>query len=177
MTGMAWEATEADDPALKTKSGLVSFEEFVGAEHARLFRALYLVTGSRQEAEEIMQDAFLALWERWDRVGSMEDPTGYLFRTAMNIFRKRVRRALLALRRTVALAPQEDPYEAVDSRQIVFAALKTLHPKARAAIVLTSLEGYTSEEAAAMLGTSAGVVRALASRARAAIKQAVGEQQ
>jgi hypothetical protein len=68
------------------------FEAFVEAQHTRLFRALYLVTGNRQEAEEIIQDAFVAVWERWDRVPLMDDPTGYLFRTAMNVFRKRSRR-------------------------------------------------------------------------------------
>ena len=44
------------------------FEVFFGSEHARLFGALCLVTGDRHEAEEIMQDAFLRLWERWDQV-------------------------------------------------------------------------------------------------------------
>jgi RNA polymerase sigma factor (sigma-70 family) len=155
--------------------GTHSFEAFVEAQHARLFRALYLVTGNRQEAEEIMQDAFVAVWERWDRVALMDNPTGYLFRTAMNVFRKRSRRALLALRRTLAFASREDPYEAVDSRQVVFAALKTLRPRERAAIVLTSLEGYTSDEAAVLLGTSASAVRVLASRGRESLRRAVGE--
>jgi DNA-directed RNA polymerase specialized sigma24 family protein len=48
------------------------FEEFFGAEHARLFGALCFVTGDRHEAEEIMQDAFLRMWERaGTRSGSM----------------------------------------------------------------------------------------------------------
>ena len=53
-----------------------SFEAFFEAEHERLFRALYLVTGNAQEAEELMQDAFVAVWERWDRVSGMDEPTG-----------------------------------------------------------------------------------------------------
>src|SRR5205823_649439 len=99
---------EAHDVAGEAEPTPPTFEEFVESESARLFRALYLVTGSRHEAEEVMQDAFLAVWERWGRVGAMEDPTGYLFRTAMNAFRKRLRRASLAVRRTMALAPRED---------------------------------------------------------------------
>jgi DNA-directed RNA polymerase specialized sigma24 family protein len=59
---------------------LPRFEESFDDEHERLFKALYFVTGSRQDAEEIMQDAFMKLWERWDQIGRISDPTGYLFR-------------------------------------------------------------------------------------------------
>ena len=51
------------------------FDEFFEEEHERLFKALYFVTGNRHDAEELMQDAFLRLWERWDRsTGSMTPP-------------------------------------------------------------------------------------------------------
>ena len=46
----------------------ISFEAFFDAEARALFRRLCAVTGNSAEAEEIMQDAFLALWERWDRI-------------------------------------------------------------------------------------------------------------
>ena len=46
-----------------------------------------------------MQDAFLRMWERWDE-GRFDDPSAYLFRTAMNVFRNRYRRSALGLRRT-----------------------------------------------------------------------------
>ena len=65
-----------------------SFEDFFEAESPALFLRLCLITGNRHEAEEVMQDAFLSLFERWDRVRDMEDPTGYLYRTA---FHARVR--------------------------------------------------------------------------------------
>jgi RNA polymerase sigma-70 factor (ECF subfamily) len=152
-----------------------SFEDLVRAESARLFRALCLITGNRQESEEIMQDAFLAIWERWDRVGAMNDPTGYLFRTAMNAFRRRTRRAALAVKRAVAMTPPEDPFSGVDTRRDVADALASLDRKQRAAIVLTGLLGYTSEEAGQMLGMSAGSVRVLASRARSHLRTAIGE--
>jgi hypothetical protein len=35
-----------------------------------------------------MQEAFLKLCERWDRVSGLEDPVGDLYRTAMNVFRR-----------------------------------------------------------------------------------------
>ena len=51
-----------------------SFEAFFRQESERVFRALWLVTGNPAEAEEITQDAFLASWERWDRVSAMDNP-------------------------------------------------------------------------------------------------------
>jgi hypothetical protein len=80
----------------------LSFESFFDAEAQTLFRRLCVITGNTAEAEEIMQDAFLALWERWDRVATLDDPTGYLYRTAMNGFRKRRRRASHAVRHSLA---------------------------------------------------------------------------
>ena len=80
----------------------LEFDAFFQRHHPRLFAALCLTTGSRHEAEEIAQDAFLKLLERWDRVTQMDDPAGYLFTTAMNLFRKRYRRAKLASRLPLA---------------------------------------------------------------------------
>jgi RNA polymerase sigma-70 factor (ECF subfamily) len=154
-----------------------SFEELFDSEHARLFGALCLVTGDRHEAEEIMQDAFLRLWERWDRIAGLDDPQAYLFRTAMNVFRNRYRRAALALRRTVSLAPTEDAFATVEDRDVVVRALRSLTPDQRAAVVLTSYVGLTSEEAGRALGMRAGTVRTLATRARAAIREKAGELQ
>ena len=45
-----------------------------------------------------MQDAFLRLYERWDRMDEIDDPKAYLYRTAFNVWNKRSRRAARALR-------------------------------------------------------------------------------
>ena len=152
-----------------------SFEEFFEAEHARLFGALCLVTGDRHEAEEVMQDAFLRLWERWDRVSRVDDPSGYLFRTAMNVFRNRYRRAALALRRTISLAPAEDALATVEDRDVVVRALRGLSPDQRAAVILTGYVGMSSGEAGRALGMRASTVRTLSTRARAAIREQEGD--
>jgi RNA polymerase sigma-70 factor, ECF subfamily len=111
---------------------VMTFEGFYHAESLTLFRRLWLVTGNRAEAEEIMQEAFLKVWERWDRVGSMDDPVGYLYRTAMNVFRKRYRRAALALGRTVGRAPGNDDFADVEDRDLVRRVLGALPPRQRA---------------------------------------------
>jgi RNA polymerase sigma-70 factor (ECF subfamily) len=151
------------------------FEDFFGSEHARLFGALCLVTGDRHEAEEITQDAFLRLWERWDRVRGLDDRSAYLFRTAMNVFRNRYRRTALGVRKTLSLAPNEDAFSTVEDRDVVVRAIRGLTPDQRAAVILTGYVGLTSEEAGEMLGMRASAVRTLATRARAAIRAKAGE--
>jgi RNA polymerase sigma-70 factor, ECF subfamily len=152
-----------------------TFEEFVAEEHVRLFGALCLVTGDRYEAEDIMQDAFVRLLERWPRVRSLEDPVGYLYRTAMNVLRHRHRRAALALRRAVALAPRGDDLAVAEDRELVLHALAEIPIDQRAALVVTALLGFSSDEAADILGARSSTVRARATRARAALRDRIGD--
>jgi RNA polymerase sigma-70 factor, ECF subfamily len=152
-----------------------SFESFFREEQASLYRALWLLTRNGHEAEELMQDAFLRLWERWERVGSLEDPVGYLYRTAMNLFRSRLRRAAVAVRRAVGHLPARDPLGEVEEREAVARALGALTRRQRAAVVLTDLLGFTSDEAGAALGISGSTVRVLTSRARATLEKELGD--
>jgi RNA polymerase sigma-70 factor (ECF subfamily) len=151
------------------EAGPADFESFFRTEHARLFRAMYVVTGSPHEAEELMQEAFLRTWERWDRVGGMDDPAGYLYRSAMNLFRSRYRRTRGALRRLGGTAAQRDEFALSDERDAIARAMKQLAPRQRAALVLTEWLGYGSEEAGRMLGVRAGTIRALGHQARVAL--------
>lgn len=153
-----------------TDSGSGGFEEFFRAEHARLLRALYLVTGSVEEANEVAQDALVRVWERWDRVRDMDDPTGYLYRTAMNVHRSTLRRTRRAVGRVVRTGPGRDPFADADDRDQVTRALRGLAPRQRAALVLTEMLGYGSDEAGRILGVKAASVRALASQGRAALR-------
>jgi RNA polymerase sigma-70 factor (ECF subfamily) len=157
-------------PSGRTDSFAVFFEDH----HADLFGALYLITRNRHEAEEIMQDAFLKVLERWERVGSLEDPVGYLYRTAMNLFRKRWKRASVMLRRTVGLSPRDDEISVLETQVDVARALASLSPRQRAVIVLMELLEFSSEEAGRMLGIAPGTERMHASRGRRALADMLG---
>src|SRR5262245_32915135 len=150
------------------------FEEFYDATFRRVFTALCLVTGDRHEAEEIAQEAFLKMFERWDRLGVLEDPTGYVFRVSMNVFRNRFRRSSLALRRAISLAPPAtDELAAVETRDEVVRLLADLDSRQRAAVLLTAILDYSAEETGEMLGMRASSVRSLTTRARARMKDKV----
>jgi RNA polymerase sigma-70 factor (ECF subfamily) len=163
----------AETPTVGPLEGSRTFETLYDAEAQTLFRRLWLMTGNRSEAEELMQDAFLKVWERWERVYTMDDPVGYLYRTAMNLFRKRYRRAVLAIRRTIGLAPSRDDFADADDRETVRRVLSTLPPRQRAALVLTELLGYSPSEAGHTLGVQASTVRSLSHQGRASFRAAM----
>ena len=149
----------------------LSFEELFLDVHDRLYRALYFITGSSTDAEELMQDAFLKLWERWDRIEQINDPVAYLFRSALNGFRMRMRRTRLAARRLMPLATAEDPFDDVNVREDVRRMLRRLPPRQRTALVLTEIFGYSSEQAARIMRIRPTTVRVLASQGRSALRE------
>src|SRR4029450_11434594 len=155
--------------------GLLDFEAFFEREKGPLFRALCLVTRNRFEAEELTQDAFLSLYEHWDRVGTMDDPSGYLYRTALNAFRSWHRRSALAAKRTIGLTRADDTIAMIDEQDAVVRSLQPLSPRQRAAVVLVDLLGYSSEEAGEIPGISASTVRTYAERAHRDLKARMDE--
>jgi len=151
-------------------SAQTEFRRFFEAEHRRLVTALYLITGDPSEAEELSQEAMVRMYERWDRVRRMDSPTGYLYRTALNLHRSRVRRLAVAARHTARPVPHADPAAAAETRDIVDRLLASLPAGQRAALVLVEWRGMDSEEAGRTLGIEAVSVRVRVSRAKASLR-------
>ena len=151
----------------------LEFDDFFATESDGLFRRLWLVTRNRAEAEEVMQDAFLSLYERWDRMAYVDDPKAYLYRTAFNAWNRRSRRAARALRATL-MPSRKDDVEAADARTVIGDALAHISPRQRAAIGLTELLGFSSEDAGSILGIRAVTARVLTSQARSAMREYLG---
>ena len=163
-----------NDASARMSDG-ASFEEFFATHIDPLLRVLAVITGSRTEAEDIAQEAFTRVFQRWERVREMENPAGYLERTAMNVFRSQYRRATMAVRRTIGTAPEQDAFGAIEDRDVATRALAILSPRQRAAVVLTEGLGYSGDETARLLGIKSSTVWALTHQARGALAKARGE--
>jgi RNA polymerase sigma-70 factor (ECF subfamily) len=150
------------------------FHTFFEDEHRGLLKALYFVTGDRAEADDQMQEAFLKLWERWDRIDTIRDPRAYLFRIAFNGSKMRARSAARAAARALPVVAMRDAYDDADIREDVRRMLRSLTPRQRAALVLLDLYGYGSEDAARVMGIRPSTVRALATQGRAALRATGG---
>jgi RNA polymerase sigma-70 factor (ECF subfamily) len=151
--------------ASQSETGL-DFETFFQAEHPKLYRALYLLTDSAAEADDLAQEAMARVYERWDRVQAMDSPVGYLYRTALNLNRKRLRR-LLRWPRPDVMARPEDPALTVERRQQILGALAGLAAPQREALVLVEWLGMSQVEAARALGIKPVSLRVRLSRGRA----------
>jgi RNA polymerase sigma factor (sigma-70 family) len=162
------------EPDGANADGPLSFDGFFASHSQTLYRRMRLVTRDHHEAEEVVQDAFLSIYEHWDRVASIPDPEGYLYRTAFNVWKRRSRRAARAIRNVFILPSESDEFAAAESRTIVEEALDELTPRQRAAIVLTDLMGFSSEQAGDILGIRAVTARVLASQGRANLRARLG---
>lgn len=153
----------------------LSFEAFYAANERRLFRALFVLTGSSDQAEDLAQHAFCRVWERWERVSALDDPAGYLFRTAFNAHHSATRRAVRAARRIVDVVvhttppPPPEPADVAADRDHVARALAELTPRQREAVVLTQLLDCDASHAARIMRVRPATVRVLVSQARAVL--------
>jgi len=103
----------------------------------------------------------------------MESPEGYLYRTALNLNRKRLRRMTIAARRALAVS-DHDALAAAEDRVDVLRAVASLPRQQREAIVLVVWLGYGTEEAGTLLGIEPGSVRGRLHRARQALRRQLG---
>jgi RNA polymerase sigma-70 factor (ECF subfamily) len=157
------------DPA-----GRDSFESFFREHYASVVRALVIVCGREAEAEELAQEAFARTFERWERVRVMETPVGYVYRTAFNVNRNRLRHHARSLRHRALSTPETDPASEVETRSEIRRVLAGIPASQREALVLVGWLGLDAEEAGRVLGIEAASVRGRIHRARRTINQHLG---
>jgi RNA polymerase sigma-70 factor, ECF subfamily len=146
----------------------VDFESFFRAEALSLGRALYLLTGDRAETEDLVQEAMARAYERWDKVQRMDSPAGYVYTTALNLYRRRRRRIIQ--RPFLPQSPAPDPAEVAGTRLDLRQALRSLSRQQREALVLVEWLGFDSDQAARILGIRPSSVRTRVHRAKIALR-------
>lgn len=126
-----------------------------------MVRVAHLISGSNAVAEEIVQDAFVRLRERWD---SLDNPGGYLRTTVVNACRSQLRRH--DVERRYARTQRPDDIVTGD-REIdeTWTALGQLPERQRAVLVLRFYEDLPEAEIAHILGCRIGTVKSSMHRA------------
>jgi RNA polymerase sigma-70 factor (ECF subfamily) len=158
----------------RTEGAAPLFEEFFRAEYRSVMRALVLVAGDEATAEDLAQEAFARAFERWTRVGAMDSQSGYVYRTALNLNRSRLRRAAMALRHRARDVGSTGGGEDHSVRQEVLEMLRSLPKTQREALMLVDWLGYSAKGAARILRIRPASVRGRLHRARLTLQNTFG---
>jgi RNA polymerase sigma-70 factor, ECF subfamily len=149
------------------------FDAFYQDAYTRLVRQLWAVTGSRQDAEDVVQEAFVRAAIRWGRVGAYEQPEAWVRRVATRLALNELRRVRHALAAMLRLKPaqQDGPSE---DRPALVTALRDLPLHYRQVLVLHYLADLPVQQIAAELGLPLGTVATHLARGRLALAERFG---
>ena len=134
--------------------------EFVRGRGGALSRAAFLLTGDHQAAEDLVQDTYVVMVQRWQKARRV-DPEAYVRRILYSRFVDgwRRRRLLELPWSTPPDVAAGDPVDSAADRITLQAALDRLTPRQRAVLVLRFYEDLTESQAAAVLGVSPNTVK------------------
>ena len=143
-----------------------TFDAFARARMANLLRFGFALTGSQDQAADLVQDALVRTGLRWTRVRSA-DPEGYVRRAMVNAhiswWRRRRREELTG-------TPPDTGYEAPRRDDSIWQLLAQLPPRQRAVLVLRYYEDLSEAQIAEVLGCSVGTVKSQSARAIAKLR-------
>lgn len=149
--------------------------------HARVFGAAYRVTGSAQDAEDVLQTVFLRLLRRQDEIALSPNPGSYLHRAAINaavdLLRARARKKQIPLDELAPPAADDadaSPERRQHDRELrrgLRQAILALSPKSATIFSMRFLEGIPNRDIAAAMDMSPAAVGVALHRARNQVKQ------
>jgi DNA-directed RNA polymerase specialized sigma24 family protein len=144
------------------------FESLAPALGVRVRRALVAAYGV-EVGSEAAADAMAYAWEHWEKVQTMDNPAGHLYRVGQSAARKYRPRRPIAL----PMLPAGDEW--ADMRPELPGALARLSGRQRAAVLLVHAHGETYADAAATLGMSVSTLRNHLNRGMRRLRTLLGE--
>lgn len=159
---------------------VAAFNELMAAHEDRVFATCLRMLRSREEALDATQDTFLTVFRKADRFQAKAAFSTWLYRVAMNTCYDHLRRKK---RKMAERLPEDhdpvdiastDPFDAVEVRPDIDAALATLSDEFRAAVVLVDLQGMSLEQASDTLEVPQGTIKSRLFRARKLLAKELG---
>jgi RNA polymerase sigma-70 factor, ECF subfamily len=151
-------------------------EDVFEHEYDRLVKALTIIAGEREAATDAVQEAFIRLVRRWDRVSTYEDPAGWVRRVALNLIRDHQRSVWRQARLLLRIQQQYPaPEGTLVTDQELWEQLRTLPLRQRTAVALHWVGDLTAREVAGVMHVSEGTVDRHLHRALRTLKGALEE--
>jgi RNA polymerase sigma factor (sigma-70 family) len=154
---------------------IVSFSAFYEAEYRAMVRLAVALVGRRDVAEELVQDAFVSLHGRWDRVSKYESPEGWLRRVVINRSMSALRRRTVEVRLLGRLSRlRERSSEMPDVEGEIWQAVAALPKRQAQVIALMFVDDLSVTQIAAVLECEENTVRTHLRRARQSLAARLG---
>ena len=156
----------------------VTIREFLIASYPRIVAAIALTTGSREVAEDAVQEALARAWERSAHGDTIESLPAWVTKVAINLSRSRFRRMRIESRAVDDLAKRDRTAhsdDAPEDRVAIEGAIRALPVRQREVTVLRYYLGMSVSELAVTLGVSEGTVKTSLHRARGSLAAQLGE--
>jgi RNA polymerase sigma-70 factor (ECF subfamily) len=150
-------------------------DAFYTAVYPRLVGLVTAMSGGVEDAESVVQDAFVQLLPRWDKVRRYDDPEAWVRQVAVRRLLSRHRRTRVARLAAPRIAGPTATAGPTPDRVDVHAALQRLPVNHRAVLVLHHSLSMPVEQVAELLSVPVGTVKSRLSRARAAFVVHYGE--
>ncbi len=154
--------------------GNVGVEELFTRYEPELGRFIAQMVRSKQLADDLLQETFLAAWRSRDSLSEVRDPRAWLYGIARHrvlMYLRGWRRAIAAYDRFVEQRGQPPANES-EAHAIRDLIARTLTPEERSVVVLFHLHGFRADEIAGMSGRSHAAVRKQLERARSKLREA-----
>ena len=165
-----WSVDDVSDPD-------VAITALFDGQYTRMLRVAVVLLADRAAAEDVVQDAFLALHSGWSRIRDKPEAVGYLHRSVVNGARSRLRRRAVAIR----LRPPRPP-DTISAEEAALAALvsgplltamRALPRREREAVLFRHYLDLSEQQTADALGLRPGSVKGYASRGLAKLRIAL----
>ncbi|MDN5855713.1 MAG: SigE family RNA polymerase sigma factor [Actinomycetia bacterium] len=154
------------------------FSEFVLRTWPHLDRIALALTGSRHDADDLLQNSFAKAYKAWPKMQQMEWPEAYARRILVNESTSTWRLRWRQRERPTAAPPDtgaDAPQEAYATRDFVWHAIQRLPARQRAVLVLRYYEDLDVRETADVLDISTGTVKSQCKAALDKLRLALGE--
>jgi RNA polymerase sigma-70 factor, ECF subfamily len=155
-----------------------AFDEIVNAYMRQVFQVAYRVVGHREDAEDLVQDCFLAAYQYLDSYDADRPFGPWITRIVLNrganLRRSRARRATEPETDTVSPAPSAlDEATRAEAREKLAEVLATLNERQRMIVTMCDVDGMTSTEIGERLDLAPGTVRWHLQEARRLLRRAL----
>lgn len=174
------------------RGDVAAFEQLIGQYEKKVFNEAYRLTGNREDAFDIAQEAFVKVYTSLPDFRGDSSFSTWLLRIVRNAcfdeLRKRKRERSASLQETVAMEDgamerqfadstdgPEQALERVETQRVVQQSISRLEEEYRVVLVMRDIQGYSYNEIADSLGINLGTVKSRLNRARNALKEMFGK--